>query len=456
MLSSRPVSIHADGPAQLGAKTPGRPLAKGRNALQENAVLRGVLPATVKARKVATHHTPFHTKSTKHPGSSKTGSKSILLKTTSKPLLDKTPFPNRTARTLRTPELADEKIAKLSFLDVETDVPGSSQQQQHLRPSSSRKSLRLPRSATSIKFRTPVTTGNHWDVSDGEVQVQAENADAEQEAVEVEDDDEIEYMPPTAIIPPYEPPFEMPDYKVLGKELLQTAFSYPYDDGPPPALDLSVYDEKFFASMEAECELELPELDDDNLLPAEKRPSSSATKSSDTRTTRSRTVKVSSNTTSRASPETAPTRRPITRAAAKGGTTPGSSETQPRALSTRSPLMRATSVASTRPTTRSAVKATAVARPATSTSTYRPSLADIRKAGGQTRTAAKATSGQAAAVGVVRRATSTAGRATLAAKTSSAAARHTKTDSVAEEQEVDGVLLFDEQGIGGDDFLFDV
>lgn len=54
--------------------------------------------------------------------------------------------------------------------------------------------MRLPRSA-SKKFQTPQTQGNHWDVSDGDVDahIQAEVDDAEDTEA---DYDEIEYMPP--------------------------------------------------------------------------------------------------------------------------------------------------------------------------------------------------------------------------------------------------------------------
>jgi hypothetical protein len=54
--------------------------------------------------------------------------------------------------------------------------------------------MRLPRSA-SKKFQTPHVQGNHWDVSDGDVQVDA-SEDIEEADIEVPDYDEIEYMPP--------------------------------------------------------------------------------------------------------------------------------------------------------------------------------------------------------------------------------------------------------------------
>ena len=50
-----------------------------------------------------------------------------------------------------------------------------------------------------LDFKTPVTRGDHWNVSDGEIDVDAEEEAAEVASVQGEDDDEIEYMPPTAI-----------------------------------------------------------------------------------------------------------------------------------------------------------------------------------------------------------------------------------------------------------------
>jgi hypothetical protein len=66
-----------------------------------------------------------------------------------------------------------------------------------LRPSSTRKSTRARRSSGALNFETPATKGHHWDVSDTEIEVAAVQEAVEEESVE--DYDEIEYMPPTAI-----------------------------------------------------------------------------------------------------------------------------------------------------------------------------------------------------------------------------------------------------------------
>lgn len=61
------------------------------------------------------------------------------------------------------------------------------------RISSTRKKLRLPRSAIKT-FETPETKGNHWDVSDVSIEASMEDT-----SVTEEDYDDVEYAPPTAI-----------------------------------------------------------------------------------------------------------------------------------------------------------------------------------------------------------------------------------------------------------------
>lgn len=107
-----------------------------------------------------------------------------------KPLGDKTPFPNRLSQALKTPAPQTAKLAKLSLFDESlAKTPGNL-----LLPSARRKSMRLPRSA-SKKFHTPSGQGNHWDVSDGDVQLDV-SQEVEEVTSEEPDYDEIEYMPP--------------------------------------------------------------------------------------------------------------------------------------------------------------------------------------------------------------------------------------------------------------------
>lgn len=117
-----------------------------------------------------------------------------------KPLGDKTPFPNRVANAVPfdVPAPQTAKLAKLALLEAPQEVIPESL----LRPSSARKSLRAPRLSGGVQqldFKTPVTRGDHWNVSDGEIDV--DGAEEAEDTVDVrgEDDDEIEYMPPTAI-----------------------------------------------------------------------------------------------------------------------------------------------------------------------------------------------------------------------------------------------------------------
>lgn len=62
------------------------------------------------------------------------------------------------------------------------------------RISSTRKKLRLPRSA-SKSFQTPDPMGNHWDVSDGSIEASV----IDEVSITEEDYDDVEYGPPTAI-----------------------------------------------------------------------------------------------------------------------------------------------------------------------------------------------------------------------------------------------------------------
>ncbi|KAG1739295.1 hypothetical protein EDB19DRAFT_1908932 [Suillus lakei] len=253
MLGSRPVGITFEGDYHHLTKTPGNRMLKSRSALQEN-VGRHV-PVTVdgKAKKAALQQTPFHPNALQpqkilkdHDGTSKSKGKEPVVLASSRPLGDKTPFPNRIAS-----HATPLQMTKPVF-DV---TPGAL-----LRPSSARKHVRLPRSA-SKSFQTPVTGGHHWDVSD--IDINPEVAAAPSQLIE-EDYDEIEYMPPKLPEMPYELPFELPNYKEVGRTLLALTHSYPIDDIPSHAIftefTAAESDGKFFA----QCDLSLPHLDDDS------------------------------------------------------------------------------------------------------------------------------------------------------------------------------------------------
>ncbi|KAG6375576.1 hypothetical protein JVT61DRAFT_3141 [Boletus reticuloceps] len=219
MLSARPAGLTLDTDRVVSTKTPGRVLSKTRNVLQENAT-RSNVPMTVMAKgRKAVQNTPLQSRTLQTdrvlkdlPGKQVGPSK---LKDTPaiRPLGDKTPFPNRTAHQL---PASGTKISKPALLD------GS------LRPSFARKHDRLPRSAS--KFETPITGGKHWDVSDIEIEVDVPVAN---QSIQEESCDEIEYMPPKVEDVPYEPPFEMPNYREVGKSLMALIRSYSIEDDLP-------------------------------------------------------------------------------------------------------------------------------------------------------------------------------------------------------------------------------
>ena len=166
--------------------------------------------------------------------------------------MDKTPFPNRVAAVNfggagKTPGPQGLKLSKLALLAPAPEQDSSSRDIASLRPSSTRKSLRGRLSGT---FKTPLTKGNYWDVSPGDMEgINNDVAEHAQEAVEAavdDEDDELEYMPPSAagMSPaslcfysanptqecPYVPPFDMPNYKVLGSSLFELGHGDVMDD----------------------------------------------------------------------------------------------------------------------------------------------------------------------------------------------------------------------------------
>lgn len=191
MLSHRPISVHEDAPVY--ARTPGRAL-KGRDLLQENTVqrMRSMTGKVVKQP----YQTPLrdgskfwvmqslamHTDTLLEPSKLFTVGKG----TASRPLGDKTPFPNRAAFAA-TPGPAGAKLAALL-----SQTPGHL-----LRPSSMRQSTRRRSSGRPNVFETPMNAGDHWNVSDTEGEVDV--VEEEPEPAPTDDYDEIEYMPPTAV-----------------------------------------------------------------------------------------------------------------------------------------------------------------------------------------------------------------------------------------------------------------
>ena len=114
---------------------------------------------------------------------------------TGRALVDKTPLPNRVGnQQFQTPLLLSSKFQMHPLLEPSTLLQFDNMGDAVLRPSSTRKHIRVPRSA-SKSFETPLNSSNHWDVSEVSIVVPEPQA----ETVVEDDYDEIEYMPPNTL-----------------------------------------------------------------------------------------------------------------------------------------------------------------------------------------------------------------------------------------------------------------
>ncbi|TDL26095.1 hypothetical protein BD410DRAFT_825979 [Rickenella mellea] len=251
MLSSRPFESRE-------FKTPGRAI-KGRTGLQENALHHGSMSVHNKAKGGATQ-TPFHVAG---PSLKQATTFSV-----SRPLADKTPFPNRQNNlSLITPLPRTGHTGKQPFL-IKPLLGGLEQSTPLLPPSSTRRKLRIPRSA-SKSFETPITKGDHWNVSDLSIDI-ASTTLQEVSEEDVSDDSEPEFMPPTAVFPPFEPHFELPDYQKMGHALSSLAHTYRVSTvASDYQYDLDIDD--LMNSNMAQVTLSLPELEDDSPFAAGRR-----------------------------------------------------------------------------------------------------------------------------------------------------------------------------------------
>ncbi|CAE6483767.1 unnamed protein product [Rhizoctonia solani] len=145
---------------------------------------------------------------------------------------NKTPHPkSRKPVSTMTPVAGSAKKSNLkpSFTPAPPQATEDAPKATARRPSAARLSIRTPRAGN---FKTPDARGRpaHWDVGDVgpgmDEHVQLSN-DTEVKVVEVEDEeDELEYMPPTAVVPDYQPPFDMPDLKAFGQAVISLTHSY--------------------------------------------------------------------------------------------------------------------------------------------------------------------------------------------------------------------------------------
>jgi hypothetical protein len=131
------------------------------------------------------------------------------LGTTTRLLADKTPLPNRIGAILfqtPLPQKQNLKTSKLVFVDSDalnqtksTNNAGGKTPDSVQRPSSTRKHVKHPRSATQ-NFETPMNRGNHWDISDGDIVLPEDMQPALQDTIIEKDDfDEIEFMAPNTL-----------------------------------------------------------------------------------------------------------------------------------------------------------------------------------------------------------------------------------------------------------------
>ncbi|KAJ6507438.1 hypothetical protein C8R47DRAFT_1192118 [Mycena vitilis] len=254
MLSSR--STHLSTDARAGGKTPGR-----ENAINRTLVSKGGLKNNA--------FVPLES-NVDPSNNTRNAPVKLLVRETevARPLVDKTPFPNRAATSnFKTPLPDNQKLAKLlleasktnALLSGSKDEPASA-----ARASSGRTHARAPRLSANINFQTPLINGNPWDVSESEI-APPEVVAPHIAAPEPDEYDEIEYMPPK-VVDVYTPPFDfaLPDYSTVGKTLLGLAHSYPYEDDAPraesdPAVEPGRWDM-----------FKLPEIKSDDPFPAPK------------------------------------------------------------------------------------------------------------------------------------------------------------------------------------------
>ncbi|OSC96766.1 hypothetical protein PYCCODRAFT_1462302 [Trametes coccinea BRFM310] len=408
MLSTRPIALNSDvdiaSQPVLHAKTPGRKL-KNRAALQENAIIHSGAKTVLSKKNVL--QTPFR------PGTAH-GKKQLVSVSMTRPLMDKTPFPNRVSPATgfgasKTPATKGLKLSKLSLLVPEPEQPEllTSDAAPLLRPSSTRKSLRGRLSGT---FKTPVTKGDHWNVSPGDMELDIAGGTTEQATEQVvspeDEDDEIEYMPPTAVEPPYEPPFELPDYKSMGTTLFTLGHAPLQDDTLDVFYARSIEEQLDVHVLIAESgpqsvdSLELPELKDDSPFakkavkpgpavgsskpPATRIPSSRAASVAATRSQIAQkpattmapsraTARAPSSSSSAPKPGPAPTRTSVLRAAKAAAASNSVTTPQPARPATASVTARpASAVPLRRAVSTTAATKPAAARPVASTSTVKP------------------------------------------------------------------------------------
>ncbi|KAG9015606.1 hypothetical protein FRB90_004746 [Tulasnella sp. 427] len=198
------------------AKTPARnrPINLPSTLLKENASrhpntsksTRIVYPATPAAKLASSSFDDDRTTLLKPSAVTNTRLIALVDKTNKTPYPARLPFPV-------TP-VPSGKLQLGVTPRISIDAPASV-----LRPSSTRKSLRAPRKS----FETPEKIGRrpHWDISDGEIDADVNVSGVSgQEIIEEEDDDDVEYMPPSYLDESFDPGFDVPDYRAVGADVM--------------------------------------------------------------------------------------------------------------------------------------------------------------------------------------------------------------------------------------------
>ncbi|EKM75264.1 hypothetical protein AGABI1DRAFT_132403 [Agaricus bisporus var. burnettii JB137-S8] len=252
MFNARTVQLATDAP-YYPAKTPARS-AKNR---RENAFQGAMTVQNGKAKNVNLLRTPFQPKSAQphrllKDVQSLTGKAppiQLVVTHQPKPLADKTPFVNRVLDNYKTPGLLNEPLKPLK-LDPTLEVPPHANPSPgSARASSTRKHARIPKPQTYHNFQTPANKGNHWEISEDDIVVpeQMEETEKKTEEEPLDFNDEIEYMAPNTLNLEYQPPFdfELPNYKLLGQDILHNFYRYPEQPAPsPPSFEFTFNDEE--------------------------------------------------------------------------------------------------------------------------------------------------------------------------------------------------------------------
>ncbi|QRV94094.1 hypothetical protein RhiJN_22112 [Ceratobasidium sp. AG-Ba] len=272
---------------------------------------------------------------------------------------NKTPHPkSRKAVSIMTPVAgsAQKPAAKPLFTSAAPQVTEEAPQANVRRPSAGRLSIRAPNSVLR-DFKTPDPRGRraHWDIGDMDPDMEMDgNADTSNSVKigsnELENEEnELEYMPPSAIVEEYRPAFDMPDMQAFGKAVRALTYSHwPRDEidvlstiRDEEVVDKVINDPSFY-------DLSMLDPPEDDPFP----PRKTALKSIDTRG-RSATV------VSGKGPKSAPHTRPVSVAAVRSVSSTGA----------RKPTTRPVSVASNRPVSVANIRPPSAIPPAQSRAT---------------------------------------------------------------------------------------